>query len=907
MSIVTSRLRHAFRLSPRRAASGRWMLALAGCAAILAAHVACGTPDTSSQDGEIGTTSEALATTPQPFQTVSDAGAADLRAVVSVGRDYVLVTDVGSVRAFPRSQTDGKGSIVEGSPIYAKALFDIFKDQIPQINIQTNNNVTANPGVNVVQTCPFTTDVQYLDAPPAGGIPNGCVDNTYDGDTVYDEYSGHFFVMTKAHHSVWTCDTSKGPGGTGLWDGNHNDAGVPDKCSNTSAGYALSMAARQIMVAVTKCNPAGVDCENPANGWNTFTLANAYQDWAQIMVARGLVMVNYHDTSTYEGYSALGTVWGFSASEMINDTLTPNFLPSPGFTILPSEYRMKNGLADTVMLTKLHSPTSTDFPMLVTMDGSNVAAFNIVPTDANYFAALQSTPQSPALWDLTPWMGSMTLSGEATAPVPAGLSQEFNAHPVWSAASTGAGGPRSLYWSFVNGSQGVTAFRWPMTSASPSPLEATAPTYPVLSTAAPNYRQWNVATSSSNGASPNAYDFPVLEHNEMSGDTVLVFHTVSLTGGGQLPFGPLLETPNYAAAGPTDQSFAPAVTIASPTGTSTSTTQSALASAGGTIDILSNVSDPIRSQVFMTSVASSGNGGIGFTPYVTAVQLTDPPIPPVIGATQSSLTIFQGGSTGTTIPFVPLSPTANVTPATVTCSAGGDLSQPGVQAWFDVSPTGVWVQFELPLNFPLGTFLEGVSCTNGVAVVLTITVTAPVFYASPSSITMMQGSSLGVTKASTTLLFTSAGAAEQACTTSYEVMATTLPAGVVAATNSNELTLEATATATPSPPGAPYTVTVGTSGCGTTSSTVVPVTVIPYACQPETYCLNQGVTGGLQCGTTPDGCGGISNCGVCGTGETCSSNMCCPSGTTWSSKLNGCGRAGGGGGVGPICKGTTCS
>jgi hypothetical protein len=34
------------------------------------------------------------------------------------------------------------------------------------------------------------------------------------------------------------------------------------------------MAARQIMVAVTKCNPAGVDCENPANGWNTFTLAN---------------------------------------------------------------------------------------------------------------------------------------------------------------------------------------------------------------------------------------------------------------------------------------------------------------------------------------------------------------------------------------------------------------------------------------------------------------------------------------------------------------------------------------------------------------------------------------------------------------------------------------------------------
>src|SRR5262249_37762307 len=155
-----------------------------------------------------------------------------------------------------------------------------------------------------------------------------------------------------------------------------------------------------------------------------------------------------------------------SANDLINNTLPKTLLPDPGFTIHPSEY--KTGITNSVMFTKMHNPTSSDFPMLVTMQPAptgatlnnilynNVLVYNIWPTDADYLAAAQSTPQSPALWDLSPWMSSLALSPPAITPVPASMIQQFDAHPVWSAASTGPGGPGSLYWSFVNGGKGIS-------------------------------------------------------------------------------------------------------------------------------------------------------------------------------------------------------------------------------------------------------------------------------------------------------------------------------------------------------------------------------------------------------------------------------------------------------------------
>jgi hypothetical protein len=45
---------------------------------------------------------------------------------------------------------------------------------------------------------------------------------------------------------------------------------------------------------------------------------------------------------------------------------------------------------------------------------------------------------------------------------------------------------------------------------------------------------------------------------------------------------------------------------------------------------------------------------------------------------------------------------------------------------------------------------------------------------------------------------------------------------------------------------------------------------------------------GAQCGTISDGCSGTTDCGTCTTGNSCSYNMCCPSGTQWDPVRNQC-------------------
>ncbi|TSC29297.1 hypothetical protein [Corallococcus sp. Z5C101001] len=51
--------------------------------------------------------------------------------------------------------------------------------------------------------------------------------------------------------------------------------------------------------------------------------------------------------------------------------------------------------------------------------------------------------------------------------------------------------------------------------------------------------------------------------------------------------------------------------------------------------------------------------------------------------------------------------------------------------------------------------------------------------------------------------------------------------------------------------------------CGTTCA-------IGGNCAPAT-CAAKGV---MSCGSTPDGCGGMLNCGTCATGSTCTNNVC---------------------------------
>jgi hypothetical protein len=77
-------------------------------------------------------------------------------------------------------------------------------------------------------------------------------------------------------------------------------------------------------------------------------------------------------------------------------------------------------------------------------------------------------------------------------------------------------------------------------------------------------------------------------------------------------------------------------------------------------------------------------------------------------------------------------------------------------------------------------------------------------------------------------------------------------------------------------------VTATDAASGVSHQLLVPVTVtqcVPYTCSAS------------SCGTiaSSDGCGGGPvNCGSCGQGLTCSNNVCCPTGYTWSSVLEEC-------------------
>ena len=688
------------RSSARPRGSQRLATGLAACVALVVADVACGTSPASSQGERTGSTAAALTNPPtqlQSFQT----GQGTTRPVVAVGRDYVLLTDTTNVRAFKREAADGLGTIssIWGSDLpsgtpYSSTLVDIFHEQIPIYNaqVQSWNSMYQGQVANPVQPCNYA-DSSYMDVKtPTPALTNGCATTSYDGDTIYDEYSGHFFVLTKLRRSVWTCDTNGNPGtpgGTGWWDGTPGDP-----CNDSPAGYALGVSARPFMVAVTKCNSVGTDCENPNNGWNTYTLVQTHADWGQIMVARGLAMVSGRDDHAVEGFNPAGMLWGFSANSLITgaDYQTPNqrFVPAPGFQTVADDFQTTDGLS-LLMLVKLHSPTSADFPMVVTQDGGNLAAYNLVPTDPAYVQAVQADPLSPTLWDLSPWISSIAVSGEATIPLPAGLTQQFNAHPVWSANATGPGTGGALYWSFVNGSQGVSAFRWPMTPAPLARLQPPGSTFGTL--ASQGFVQWNVGVG---------VDFPVLEHNEISGDTVLLFDT--FTGSTSAPF----ETSQYAVAGPTDTAFSAPVTIKQASGTGNT-----LASVGGTVDIVSNVSDPIRPQVFMTSVAS--NASDGFDQRMTSVQLNDPPVTPPPPALQ--LPLGMNGDIVVPFPGWASAPT-NVSPPLPTCTAGGDLGAPSL---LTVTAQGVTVAVSMPWTAPVNTpLVEGVSCSNGVSVAVPV-------------------------------------------------------------------------------------------------------------------------------------------------------------------------------------------
>jgi hypothetical protein len=908
----------------------RFHLHHAGIVALVVGGAAMGCSSTDTPTAEaIGSSAAAISTPTDNFQFQFQLGAP--RPVVAVGRDWVLETDTGGVQGFKRN-VDAHGSF-NGAATAALnlSLQSIF--DTPNPGDAMSQDASYNAELANLQT-EFPSGVQQYVAPCTATNTANCASAWYDGDTVYDEYSGHFFIMTKVRRSVWSCadvGISPPPNFTAGWNDGHRTNGVIDHpCFGAPEKYVEIAAHRSIMVAVSQCNAQLQDCENPTRPFLTYTLAEDDADWAQIDVSRGLVMVNYrvNDGSNYKYPNdvAAGKVYGYSAQSLISGTLKPSTSPTPGFLLTASNFattgvsssgaQVSTGEASNqnfMMFAAMHQATSTDWPTLVTMhDGNNVWAYDLVPTSTAYLQAAANAPSALNLWDLSPWISSIQPSTPAVVTVPGGMNQQFNTRPVWSTASSTTL-PGALYWSFRDtASGGISAFQWPMRSWSPS--------------APPQFGASATEWDSNRGFTQNEYDFPVLEHNYMSGDNVLVYHQDTPPGD---PTN-VTVTPFYTVAEPNDLVFATSVAIppAPPAFTpgfapvSQPANVAALASAGGAVDILSDVSDPIRPQVFFTSVASSGGG---YTPFVTAITMPDgvvnspfftpEPLQIPLGSNQTVEVDFTGGALGL----------ANVSVPLPTCTAGGDLGAP---TNVKVSPQSVTLSLSLPSTATVGaTYIEGISCTNGVSVVVPVTATAAAFYPYPS--TIQTGTNSGCT--SVPLVWNglvNCGNATYAVTMSppsnlyEEIVASgiaygggfawetleicTGTGGVATAPNDYTVTIDATCG------GSTYvgslTVDVAVPGCQPSTCGNSCAASVPDGCGHELDCLNN-CTGGSTC-TAPEGSTVGTLCCPPGQYIPSTGGACiCPSGSTWNATDQEClvvGPPGGGGGGHGGCRGTTC-
>jgi hypothetical protein len=864
--------------------------------ATLLATAACSSGPVVSTE-HVGSTSSALTSTPPPSWTtaLSPEAPGQNRPVVAAGRNFILTTSTGSYAYYPR-RTDTNGSYDASKPIFTPGgsgdlAHDIFGSQLSQIDayIATiNANTTLTAGM-------AASDL----VPSCATYPSSCNTGTYDNDTVYDEFSGHFFLMAKAgRRNIGLCTPTTGGNG---WQG-------PEKvCHPANDAYLQAMLPRYIMLAVSQCasvnggNNNGGDCEDPAQGFRSYTLAAEYGDWSQVMVSRGLVMLNYRTASNPTPLNATltqGQIWVFSANALIAGSVSPTFLPNAGApTFVASDFSStgrdaNNNVVTTtdplqlVFFTKQHAPSSSDFPMLVTQHGNQVWAYNVLPTASNYITAAESSPASPALWDLGPWAGSLKLSTPGVVTGPSDITIQAYAHPVWSAASNTEGWPGSLYWAFTTSNtpktkSSIRAFRWPMKSASPSG----SPAYPAISAAsAQGSQEWDEGFDDS-----ASLWFPLLEHEETSGDTVLSYLRV-WSGSAPNPApactnnGWWFIEPHYAAAGPNDVGFSPPVQITDAGAVSNDFPRN------GVPDILSNVSDPLHPQIFTTTLSSNGGGCLStvtdagplpdFGRQVTAAAMPDrAPGAWRYTASPSALSIAAGSTAVTSIAFMPVGtdPTGipQVTPA---CTIGGAVGD--VPDFVDATSDSVSVGWIVPPQTPAGTYVENISCTNGARADVTVTVTgaAPALVLTPSTVDVTAGGSC--------VDFTADTVAGNGPGAVYSITSPPTGSDVTVTqyyTNGYEGYFEVCATA--AAPGQTFQLVVSSGGDCEGSpagcdSAIVTITVTACTPQTENAACEIGVTGIYQsCGglVVSDECVSTYTCNApCPSGSTCSENICCP-------------------------------
>jgi hypothetical protein len=544
-------------------------------------------------------------TSPPPSMGPLNLGLGKIRPVVAAGKNYILATSVaGEYYYFHRNPSDPIGTPDWKNPSTG-TLATIFHDQILHINSPLSvDTETKNDGGELPKCTESGLGTgSYQDI--------GCTNAIYDGDAYYDQLSGHFFIMMKSRRNIAPCDDASDSPGTTGWASPADLVTPPKyvqisgstypvrKCHKSSANYTNEANARYIMVAVSRCNPHGTDCENPANGWRTYTLADLIGDWPQIMVTRGLVLINYRSWTK----ELMSDLWVFSAKALIDgvDALghaVPEWMPAPlqSFDIGAQQGIDGSGkavsitLANPILFVKQPRAGLYDFPFLFTYSGDHTQlwVYNLYPMNypANPTNADLDLSRIGLLLGLSPARLVPLPKVNADVYVPAAYD---NGYLYWASRAPGANNSADSM---------VRSFRLPLRSVAPNTL-GQAPA--VKLNIQDGYQEWDLIPSTSG----TSYGYAVM-NVVPSGNVLTMFHEwKSSTAGGKTTY---QISPHYAVALAKSVNYESPQLISNPTGAA-----SQPPGAAGDPDILSVASDPIYpGQLFMTSKSDDS------TSWVTA-------------------------------------------------------------------------------------------------------------------------------------------------------------------------------------------------------------------------------------------------------------------------------------------------
>ena len=438
----------------------------------------------------------AKAQTPAPSWGPVWPGLYGTRPVTAVGLRYQYSLNASYYQVFHRNIDGSQGAVAQSTA----SLWSIFQPMITSLNL-----TTSYPASTGIQPCPLAYSNAPVDGDSNGYVPFSeiaCMESAYDSDVYYDPQTERIWILAHLRPSIWQCaDNSIGYVTSA-------DPDMKTDCHHVTQAVLNQVLHRYIAVAVSRPGAHSADVEDPANGFNSYILADIYGDWTQLMVHNGLVLVNSRDPRTNNKLFVFG-----AADLMYNGAIANNaILPPPSATFDNSNFNGPAADWDTLQTVNVKLASAM---MFVRQQSDNVVTYLLSGTSDGKIVVYGLITNPPHLRGQK--MPAPTLIMPAVAALPTPM-------PVLQKAS-GAYNNGYLYWGWEEYNSYsrpfIRTFRWQVHQA----LHTWNGVHPIFISAAAN--QGYIEADIGQFDSQNAYVLPTL-NAAPNGDILTMFFEMSV-------------------------------------------------------------------------------------------------------------------------------------------------------------------------------------------------------------------------------------------------------------------------------------------------------------------------------------------------------------------------------------------